>query len=73
MALGVTMSRLDLERKSINNRRPLRGRFVLPNVPSTSSIRLTDETRPLRLGNHRMVSVTLDAPTKEVAQLLDRN
>ncbi len=73
LALGVTMSRLDMERKSISNRRPLRGRFELPDLPAVNNNYLTNETRRLLFGNNRMVSVTLNMPTEEAARLIDRD
>lgn len=72
LALGVTMSRLDLERKSINNRRPLRGRFELPDMPTISSDYLSDETKRLLYSNNKRVSATLNMPIKQVAELLDK-
>lgn len=72
LALGVTMARLDRERKFIANRRPLRGHFELPTMPAIESHYLTDDTkRLLSRGSRRAVSATLNMPTEKAARLID--
>ena len=76
LSLGITITKLDLDRQSMPDlRRPLRGRFKLPeSIATINHDQIETKIKAPRINSQQlMVSTILDMPTNEVAQLVDQD